>query len=40
MVRSASEAAGIPEPVFQEDQGFSVTFRKDVFDPESLTGWD
>jgi len=31
-MRSASEAAGIPEPVFQEDQGFSVIFRKDVFD--------
>jgi ATP-dependent DNA helicase RecG len=34
--RSASEAAGIPEPVFQEDQGFSVIFRKDVFNREYL----
>ena len=25
-----------PEPVFQEDQGFSVIFRKDVFDRDSL----
>lgn len=36
-MRSASETAGIPEPVFQEDQGFSVTFRKDVFNPDSLS---
>jgi len=36
-MRSASEAAGLPEPVFQEDQGFSVTFRKDVFNPDSLS---
>ena len=35
-MRSTSEAAGIPEPVFQEDQGFSVTFRKDVFDRDNL----
>jgi ATP-dependent DNA helicase RecG len=36
-MRSASETAGIPEPVFQEDQGFSVTFRKDVFNTDSLS---
>ena len=35
-MRSANEAAGIPEPVFQEDQGFSVIFRKDVFDRDDL----
>lgn len=35
-MRTASEAAGIPEPVFQEDQGFSVIFRKDVFDRDYL----
>jgi len=35
-MRITSEAAGIPEPVFQEDQGFSVTFRKDVFDRDNL----
>lgn len=35
-MRSTSVAAGIPEPVFQEDQGFSVTFRKDVFDRDNL----
>jgi len=33
----ASAEAGIPEPVFQEDQGFSVIFRKDVFSAESLS---
>jgi ATP-dependent DNA helicase RecG len=36
-IRSASEAAGIPEPIFQEDQGFSVIFRKDVFSSEYLS---
>jgi len=30
-MQSASADAGIPEPVFREDQGFSVIFRKDVF---------
>jgi len=35
-MQSASNAAGIPEPVFQEDQGFSVTFRKDAFDRDNL----
>jgi hypothetical protein len=29
--------SGDPEPVFQEEQGFSVTFRKDVFNPDSLS---
>ncbi|MFA4826615.1 MAG: ATP-binding protein [Methanoregula sp.] len=32
----ASAEAGIPEPVFQEDQGFSVLFRKDVFNRDYL----
>jgi ATP-dependent DNA helicase RecG len=35
-MRSASAEAGLPEPVFQEDQGFSVIFRKDVFSAEYL----
>jgi len=35
-IRSASAEAGLPEPVFQEDQGFSVLFRKDVFDHDFL----
>ena len=35
-MRSASAEAGLPEPVFQEDQGFSVIFRKDVFNREYL----
>lgn len=32
----ASAEAGIPEPVFQEDRGFSVLFRKDVFNRDYL----
>ena len=35
-MRSASAEAGLPEPVFQEDQGFSVIFRKDVFNRDYL----
>jgi ATP-dependent DNA helicase RecG len=35
-IRSASAEAGLPEPVFQEDQGFSVIFRKDVFNRDYL----
>jgi ATP-dependent DNA helicase RecG len=35
-MRSACLEAGIPEPVFQEDQGFSVIFRKDIFSAEYL----
>jgi len=35
-MRTASADAGLPEPVFREDQGFSVLFRKDVFDREYL----
>jgi ATP-dependent DNA helicase RecG len=35
-MRSASAEAGLPEPVFQEDQGFSVIFRKDIFSAEYL----
>ena len=35
-MRSASTEAGLPEPIFQEDQGFSVIFRKDVFSAEYL----
>jgi len=33
---SASAEAGLPEPLFQEDRGFSVLFRKDVFDRDYL----
>ena len=35
MCRASAEAR-IPEPVFQEDQGFSVLFRKDVFNRDYL----
>ena len=35
-MRSASAEVGLPEPVFQEDQGFSVIFRKDVFNRDYL----
>ena len=35
-IRTACSEAGLPEPVFQEDQGFSVIFRKDVFDRDYL----
>lgn len=35
-IRTACAEAGLPEPVFQEDQGFSVIFRKDVFDRDYL----
>jgi ATP-dependent DNA helicase RecG len=35
-MRSASADAGLPEPVFQEDQGFSVIFRKDVVNRDYL----
>lgn len=35
-MRSASAEAGLPEPVFLEDQGFSVIFRKYVFDRDYL----
>jgi len=35
-MRTASADAGLPEPVFREDQGFSVIFRKDVFNREYL----
>jgi ATP-dependent DNA helicase RecG len=35
-MRSSCAAAGIPEPVFQEDRGFSVIFRKDIFGREDL----
>ncbi|MFA6362592.1 hypothetical protein [Methanoregula sp.] len=35
-MQSASADAGIPEPVFQEDQGFSVIFRKDMFNRDYL----
>ena len=35
-IRSTCAEAGLPEPVFQEDQGFSVIFRKDMFDREYL----
>ena len=35
-IRTACAEAELPEPVFQEDQGFSVIFRKDVFDRDYL----
>jgi ATP-dependent DNA helicase RecG len=35
-IRTACAEADLPEPVFQEDQGFSVIFRKDVFDRDYL----
>jgi len=35
-MRSASTEAGLPEPVFREDQGFSVIFRKDVVNRDYL----
>ena len=35
-IRTACAEAGLPEPVFQEDQGFSVIFKKDVFNAEYL----
>jgi ATP-dependent DNA helicase RecG len=35
-IRTACAEAGLPEPVFQEDQGFSVVFRKDIFNEEYL----
>jgi len=35
-MRKACVGAGIPEPLFEEYQGFRVTFRKDVFTEEYL----
>jgi ATP-dependent DNA helicase RecG len=35
-IRTACAEAGLPEPVFQEDQGFSVVFKKDIFNAEYL----
>jgi len=35
-MRKACVEAGIPEPLFEEYQGFRVTFRKDVFTEEYL----
>jgi ATP-dependent DNA helicase RecG len=35
-IRTACAEAKLPEPVFQEDQGFSVVFRKDIFNEEYL----
>ncbi|MCX6698498.1 MAG: helix-turn-helix domain-containing protein [Methanomicrobiales archaeon] len=35
-IRTACAEAGLPEPVFQEEQGFSVVFRKDIFNAEAL----
>jgi len=28
--------AGLPEPIFEEDQGFQVVFRKDIYDEDYL----
>lgn len=33
---SLSQAAGLPEPTFEEYQGFQVTFRKDIYTEEYL----
>ncbi|MBU4491781.1 MAG: DeoR family transcriptional regulator [Euryarchaeota archaeon] len=30
--------AGLPEPIFEEYQGFQVVFRKDIYDEEYLRG--
>lgn len=35
-IRTACADAKLPEPVFQEDQGFSVIFKKDIFNEEYL----
>jgi len=35
-IRTACAEAELPEPVFQEDQGFSVIFKKDIFNAEYL----
>ena len=35
-IRTACAEAGLPEPVFQKDQDFSVVFRKDIFNEEYL----
>jgi len=35
-IRTACAEAGLPEPVFQENQGFSVVFRKDIFNAKDL----
>ena len=35
-MRKACADAGLPEPVFEEGQGFSVIFRKDAFTEEHL----
>lgn len=37
-MRTACLKAGIPEPKFEEHQGFRVTFRKDVYTEEYLRG--
>ena len=35
-MRKACEKAGIPEPKFEEHQGFRVIFRKDIYTEEYL----
>ncbi len=35
-MRKACEKAGIPEPKFEEQQGFRVIFRKDIYTEEYL----
>jgi ATP-dependent DNA helicase RecG len=36
LMRQACREAGIPEPQFEEYQGFRVTFRKDLYTEEYL----
>jgi ATP-dependent DNA helicase RecG len=35
-IRDLCMAAGLPEPAFEERQGFRVTFRKDIYNEEHL----
>jgi ATP-dependent DNA helicase RecG len=37
-MRKACHRAGLPEPIFEEYQGFRVIFRKDIFSEEYLRG--
>lgn len=37
-MRKACRIAGLPEPVFEEYQGFRVIFRKDIYSMEYLRG--
>jgi ATP-dependent DNA helicase RecG len=35
-IRDLCKAAGLPEPLFEEQQGFRVTFRKDIYNEKHL----